>query len=332
MAEWLYEAGIGENRAALIEDGAIVEIAIERDDGGIRAGAIVVARLTRKADATGRATVSLPGGESALINSVPPGVTEGAELHVEIVREAIPEAGNTKPPKARAVSDAVPTPAPDLAARIAETGHPVVRLSPGQPDRLEEAGWSEAIEEAATGIVQFATGTLRIALTPAMTLIDVDGALRHFELARDGATAAARTIRRFDIGGSIGVDLPTLASKVERQLVAAALDAVLPQPFERTAVNGFGFLQVVRRRVRPSIFELIQADPLSAAALALLRRAERAAVGGRRSLVAAPALIARFERSPQWMEALQVRTGASFALRADPTLAISAGHVEDRIA
>ena len=28
MAEWLYEEGIGENRAILVEDGAIVEAAI----------------------------------------------------------------------------------------------------------------------------------------------------------------------------------------------------------------------------------------------------------------------------------------------------------------
>ena len=45
MAEWLYEAGIGEARAALVEDGEIVEARIEREGKGPRVGAIVGARL-----------------------------------------------------------------------------------------------------------------------------------------------------------------------------------------------------------------------------------------------------------------------------------------------
>src|SRR3546814_13809138 len=87
-----------------------------------------------------------------------------------------------------------------------------------------------------------------MSLPPAMTLFDVDGALDVVALAVAGAEAAGRAVRRFGIGGSIGIDLPTLAAKEDRQKAAAALDAVLPQPFERTADNGFGFLQVVRKR------------------------------------------------------------------------------------
>ena len=45
LAEWLYEAGIGEARAALVDDGAIVEARIERESEGPRVGAIVAARL-----------------------------------------------------------------------------------------------------------------------------------------------------------------------------------------------------------------------------------------------------------------------------------------------
>ena len=60
MAEWLYEAGIGEARAALVEHGEIVELLIELEgDGALRAGAVLDARLTRKADATGRGLVVL---------------------------------------------------------------------------------------------------------------------------------------------------------------------------------------------------------------------------------------------------------------------------------
>lgn len=45
MAKWIYEAGIGENRAALIENGQIIEIAIEIESKALSAGAIVAARL-----------------------------------------------------------------------------------------------------------------------------------------------------------------------------------------------------------------------------------------------------------------------------------------------
>ena len=119
---------------------------------------------------------------------------------------------------------------------------------PVRRDELAAAGWNELIEEARSGIVGFPGGELRISPTAAMTLIDVDGHLPPEELAVAGASHAARAIRRLDIGGSIGIDLPTTGSKAARQAAAAAIDAMLPQPFERTAVNGFGFVQIVRPR------------------------------------------------------------------------------------
>ena len=80
--------------------------------------------------------------------------------------------------------------------------------SPPRTSSLDAAGWNDLLEEARGGIVRFAGGELRISPTPAMTLIDVDGHLPPDELAVVGASAAARAIRRLDIGGSIGVDLP----------------------------------------------------------------------------------------------------------------------------
>ena len=330
MAEWLYEAGIGEARAALVEHGEIVELLIELEgDGALRAGAVLDARLTRKADATGRGLVVLTGGEEATLDPVPPGLTEGATIRVEVVREALPERGRTKPPRVRAApADRPVGPGPSLHDRIAASGLRVVRLLPHEPDRLEEAGWSERLEEAMTGDFAFPWGALRMDITPAMTLFDVDGALGRAELARAGAEAAGQAIRRLDIGGSIGIDLPTLSSKADRQAAAAALDDALPPPFERTAVNGFGFLQIVRRRTRPSIPELLMADSAAAAARALLRRAERAKGVGSRTLIANPQVIHAIEREPQWPPTLAGRIGAPVILRPDPALAISAGHVE----
>lgn len=308
MAEWLYEAGIGENRAALVEAGSIVEARIDRDDGRARVGAVLSARLRRKAGPGGRGEVVLEDGQAALLAPIPSGLAEGALLTVEIVRETIPERGNPKLPLARP-AEGPPRRGPSLPEEIAATGLPVRPVSPHGPDLLEDAGWSELLEQAESGLVPFPGGLLRIALTPAMTVIDVDGDLAPAELVIRGAAAAGEAIRRFGIGGSIGIDLPTMPDKRSRQAAAEALDAALPRPFERTAVNGFGFLQIVRRRVRPSLMEFIQSDPARAAALALLRRIEREPLPGPES-VAAPAPVARLIADhPQWFAELARRRG-----------------------
>jgi hypothetical protein len=309
LAEWLFEAGIGEDRAALVEDGEIVEARIERHDNPARFGAIMHGRLRRKSGPNGRGEVELASGVAALLSPVPAGLTEGATLFVEVVRESIPERGNPKLALVRPAEVSAAHPAPSLIGSL-----PAARpLRPHGPDALEAAGWSELIEQAETGLVPFAGGLLRVALTPAMTVIDVDGELPAAELAVKGAAAAGAAIRRFGIGGSIGVDLPSVPSKQVRQAAAEALDAALPQPFERTAVNGFGFLQVVRRRVRPSLLELIQADPTEAAALALLRRAEREPVGPV-ALDGPVAVLARLQSRSDWVAELERRRGSPVRL------------------
>ncbi|HKR25468.1 MAG TPA: ribonuclease [Allosphingosinicella sp.] len=316
MAEWLYEEGIGENRAILVDEDEIIAAAIELP-GEMRCGAVLAGRLAQISIPGRRGIVSTGQGE-VMVEPLPAALTEGQAVRVEIVREPIAEPGNPKFARGR-VSDAAEREGPSLARRI-EAGPP---LSPHGPDRFEEAGWSELIDEALDGVIDFGGGELRMSLTPAMTLFDVDGFLPPAELAMAGAEAAALAIRRLDIGGSIGIDLPTIPSREDRLRVVAALDAVLPRPFERTAVNGFGFLQVVRRRERRSLPELLQWDEAGAAARALLRRAERHT--GSLTLHAAPAVTARIR--PEWLAALERRVGGAAALRADPGLAIWAGHV-----
>ena len=329
MAEWFYEAGIGEARAALVEGDLILQAAIEADDDGLRAGTIAPARLTKITVPGRRGLVTLDDGSEAMIEPLPRGVTEGGKLLVEIVRAAIVEPGRGKLAIARAAQpDAVAAAGPDLRARIAADGLPVRELTSFGPDLLEQAGWSELIDEAASGHADFDGGALRVSLTPAMTLIDVDGWLPVADLAVAGARAAAMMIRRHDIGGSIGIDLPTVEGKAARLAAAEEVDAILPQPFDRTAVNGFGFLQIVRRRARMSLPERMHQDPVGTAARALLRRAERAQGIGPRTLTAAPVVIAVIERRPDWIAELERRIGAPVRLRGEAGLAISAGHAE----
>lgn len=317
MPEWIIERGVGETRAALIEDGAIVEARIDLD-GATPAGTILAARLVDVGQAGRNALARDDNGIEYLLPDAPRAVTQGAALNIEVVREAIPGSEPWKRPLARA-SGRADAPAAALQGRA------IAFPAPGR-DELGEAGWDDVVEQARSGLVDFPGGTLRISLTPAMTLVDVDGLLPPNELAVAGAAAAARAIRRLGIGGSIGIDLPTVAGKAVRQSAAAAIDEQLPPPFERTAVNGFGFVQVVRPRARPSLLET-WSDRAAAEGRALLRRAALSGSGAKR-LVAPPAVVAALERNPNWIDALARQLGGAVSLRADPSLAMSGGHAE----
>jgi hypothetical protein len=325
MPRWIVERGIGETRAALLDGDAILEACIEPEDT-LRAGTVLPARLARRLAQRNEGVVVWDGGE-AMLAPLPRTLPEGATLLVEITRPPLPEPGKPKRARARpAAEGATPGEGPDLLQRLPDAQ----LLGRFDPDLLEDAGWSTLLEEAITGQVTFATGSLTLSLTPAMTLIDVDGEQAPAALAIAGAAAAARAIRRLDIGGSIGIDLPDAGDKAARQAAAAAIDAALPQPFERTAVNGFGFVQIVRRRSRVSIPELFALEPVAAHARALLRRAERTGGAGERTLTAHPALIAYLAARPAWLAELERRIGAPIGLREDAALAISAGHVQAR--
>lgn len=324
MPEWICEIGIGETRAALVENDTILEARIAWDDEPWTVGTVTPARHGRIERARGQAFVVLPDGSAAILEPMPPaGTSEGAACRVEIIREPILERDRRKWPKAR-LTDAAITGAATLESRLDSTR----LLTPHDPDLLEQAGWSELIEEAASGRIPFPGGELHLSLTPAMTLFDVDGTLPPAELALAGAAAAARTIRRMDISGSIGIDLPTPPDKAARQAAGEAIDAHLPQPFERTAVNGFGFVQIVRRRQRVSLPERLQADPAGAAARQLLRRAGRSGGHGAITLSAAPAVIDRIAARADWTAALAQRTGRPILLRPEPGRATGNVHAE----
>lgn len=326
MAEWLYEAGIGEARAVLVEDGVIVEAHVEPDEIAPRTGAVVAVRLIERDGPRGIVRL-IEAGLEGLVERIDPALTIGAGFTAEVVREAIPEPGALKRMRLRKADDCQPCAGPDLRARIAATGLPVRTIGPYDDDALEAAGWSETLEAAAAGDLRFAGGALRVSLTPAMTLIDIDGPGDPFDLALAGARAAAAAIRRFDIAGSIGIDLPTVAGKAERAAIAAEIDAVLPLPFERTAVNGFGFLQIVRPRLRASLCERLRHDAVAAQARALLRRAARSGLTGPVMLAAAPKVVAVLEARPDWTDALARHLGGTVALRSDPALPMSGGDV-----
>lgn len=303
MPKWIIEEGIGEIRAALIENDEIIEARVRRE-GVTPAGTILDARLIRIAP---RVMVEA-GGEQFLLPRGAPGISEGRPLRIEVTREALGGAEPWKRGLARLTDEPVRA-APPLAEGV--VGH------------IE--GWDDLLDEARTGIVRFDGGELRIEPTAAMTMIDIDGWLIADKLAQMGAWAAARAIRRLDIGGPTGIDFPTVKERAARQQADAILGDYLEPPFEKTAINGFGFAQVVRPRSRASLIELA-AERAPFEARALLRRFNTEV--GSRTLVAHPAVIRVLESNSSWIDRLARQIGGAVTLRSEPTLAMSGAYAE----
>jgi hypothetical protein len=323
----LFEHGIGCDRAVVLDGQELIEAHLELP--GVRAGD--VRRLRLKRVERGRGWVDLDG--EALIEPLPAGAAEGGLIDAEVVREPIVEPDRRRAPKLRPLGCAEGTvgcvrPGPTLRQRLIARGLGVTDCQPSGPDRFEAAGWSEALEQARTGEIGFPGGRLLIERTAAFeAVIDIDGHLPPADLARAAARATAAAIRRLDLAGSIVVDMPTVGDPATRREIGDMLDARLPRPFERTAVNGFGLVQIIRPRLRASLMDLVQADAVGIAALQLLRTAEREPGAGATQLTIAPAVERWLTGRPALSQELARRTGRPVRWIGEPALPISGGHV-----
>lgn len=318
--EWLYESGIGEERAILVSRGRILSARVEWGTT-LRPGLIAAARLAKRHAGTRRGLVRFDDGAEALVDQLPREATEGVTLIVRVVRAAIAEKGRTKLPVVRPAPGEVPCPAPSLREEIESSGAALRAVAVTSPE-FTRHGWDDLVEQAQTGEIPFSGGSIIISPTPAMTLIDIDGALPALKLALGAVSTIADALHRLDIGGSIGIDFPTLPEKKDRQHVDKALsDALIDWQGERTAMNGFGFVHLVSRLERPSLVARFARYPAAAAARMLLRHAERVAEPGALLLTAHPRVLDALD--PAWEADLTRRTGRSIRRKADPALALA---------
>ncbi len=273
MANWVVEETDFVDRAALIQGDEIIaaHIALKGAEHP-RLGAILAARwhspqrinagerpaaAILHADQIERSPPTHPqqGARPPIqlyLPRPPSGAGPGSRFNVEVVREAVSTPRSAKLTKVR-VTDQAAAAAPSLIDALPG----VTRLTHYQPDALEAAGWTELLEEAELRRVDRHGVRLWLDVSEAMTLIDIDGTLDPEALAITGGRLAAQTILRLDIGGSVGIDFPTVASKSARAAAAGAFDAAMMGAFERTAINGYGFMQVIRPLLRPSILAVM---------------------------------------------------------------------------
>jgi ribonuclease G len=310
LPEWLIEDGIGETRALLVE-GEQVLAAKVLWPGELTAGARVAGQLTAKLKGTRRGVALLDGGTEALVDHLPPQVTEGQRLDLTITRAPLAERGRLKRAQARVVAGDAPTvPSP---------------LADGTMIRRFPAGmWDEVWHAASSASLDFPGGEVLVSVTPAMTVIDVDGVGSPREVALSAVPAIARALAWFDLGGNIGIDFPTLAAKDDRRAVDEALGAALVGwPHERTAMNGFGFVQLVARLEGPSLLHRFATSRTGMCARYAVRVAERAEGHGPiLELRVHPALKAKLK--PEWLGELARRTGREVRLEIEPGLALEA--------
>ena len=313
MPEWQVEHGIGESRALLV-DGEEILAAKLRWPGDLPVGTPVSAVLSSKPAGRSRGLARMDNGIELLVDRIPARFTEGARLPLVVTRAAIAERGRFKRAQARVIEESDPGRSVQ-ANDVFALGDTVRQLPSG--------AWEDIWDAAFSGEVPFAGGALLFSVTPAMTLIDIDGDLPPRELAVAAAPAIARWLRLFDLGGSIGIDFPTLQAKADRRAVDEALAAALEGwPHERTAMNGFGFVQIVARLEGPSLLHRFATARVGAAARMALRRAERVEGPGMTLLRIHPALAAKLK--DEWLRELERRTARPVRIETDPGLAIHA--------
>ncbi len=317
MPEWLVERGIGEHRALLIEGEQVLAAKLFWP-GELFAGQTIPARLTSRNAGANRGTAETASGtQKILLDRIPRDVTEGSGVEVAITRPPVAERGRLKLAQGR-VTDGI----------LQGKASPFEGLDARDVRSFPAGAWEDVWSAASSGQIDFPGGSLIFSVTPAMTLIDVDGALPPRELALAAIPAIAKGLLWFDLGGSIGIDFPTIEAKAERKVVDAALDAALDDwPHERTAMNGFGFVQLVSRHDGPSLLHRFATSRVGLCARHALRIAERAEGHGAIVLLTLhPALKAKLK--PDWLDELSRRTGREVRIEADPGLALEAAQAQ----
>lgn len=273
--ELLISAGPGEWRAALVEDGAAVELRCERGEG-FEAGSIHLGRVVRLLPALGAALVDLGGDRPAFLPQsglLPRGrrFDEGKRVVVQVNREA---QGGKAPRLTTAVTpgDAIagraerldpPTrlyPVATIAAALAAVFPPIGRIVVDEPAAVPEirSAFRDA-EVTAAAEAEFPFGLDALfddALSPTVAL--AGGGAVHFEPARaavlidvDSGTPEAGSPQRTALAANLaGADV--IGRQIRLRNLAGGIVIDFIGIDDRSA----------RERVRRALARALAADPM----------------------------------------------------------------------
>jgi ribonuclease G len=312
--QWLEQRRIGETLRAGVEAGALVELHLARASDPLPFGSVHDAVVRGKDGA--RLLIDCNATSAWLINS--PQHPIGHKLPGQVVRAPITEPGAVK--RAHLIEHR------GLAMVV-----PEAQTIRDFPDSFEVEDWCD---RAISGTIPFDGGSLSLERTRAGLVIDVDGSGGNHAINLAAATTIAAVLRLFQISGMVMVDLVTPDNRKQRLELDAALDAALrkdPRSFERTAINGFGLVQIVRAKRGPSLIDVLcgmlhHAPSIETQALHLLNDAARSIGAGTRTLMARPDIINWIEKNPSLLDKLRQAVGADAKMAADENIR-GHGHV-----
>jgi hypothetical protein len=285
----------GERRAALVEDGNIVEIYIQHDAlwalGETGAG-----RIDRKTP-SGAYVITDDNSELLLRSKISD--PEGMRVTFEVTREAIAEPGRVKPAEiALRDSGVLPSLQKDALwdARLMAFEQPVI-----------SASIADGFDIALSGQSQLGSVIISFQRTKAGLVFDVDGIGSAFDINQVAAAEIVRLLRLYQVGAMVMIDFVSMEAKAQRTQIAEIFDAAArsdARPFERTAINGYGMMQVVRARPRPSVLDHLFGTRIAALsdqtqAYWLLRAVAQSSGFGARTVTARPDVAALLE-SQKW--------------------------------
>lgn len=279
----------------------IVRMGVQRDGDGVYAGMVAPARLLHKVDQH-RGIVKI-ANEEAVLQPLPPRLTVGATVQVEIERSAWQEPGRRRLAKARIA-----------APKSDKDKKQVPVLGKSCPTHVQKL-WDELFDAARLGEVGFKGGQLLFHLTPAFLTVDIDGT--GSDLPISALRVLAKYLGLWGVGGMVVTDVPDCPKSVRLEAVRAFDGAMRDNKYERTAINGFGVLQVVLPRREPSVLERARLDTAGSDAISLMKQAVETNIPGALNLVAAPDVVEWIASRPHLLPEMRKLRGADVHLRAD---------------
>ena len=314
----------GERRAARVENGNIVEIHIQRD-ALWALGETGTGRIDRKTP-SGAYVVTDDGHELLLRSKISD--PEGTRVTFEVTREAIAEPGRIKPTEILLRdSGALPSLPKDALwdARLTSFAQPVI-----------SASIADGFDVALSGQSKLGSVIISFQRTKAGLAFDVDGIGSAFDINQVAAAEIARLLRLYQVGAMVMIDFVSMEPKAQRTQIAEIFDAASrsdARPFERTAINGYGFMQVVRARPRPSVLDHLFGTRIAALsdetqAYWLLRAVAQSSGFGARTVTALPDVATLLESQTWagWRTQAMRAAGADVLVVADEK-ATGYGHV-----